>query len=59
MSEVKSRTLREEEDTYSKDETPEECDTESNPPGCRVGHGLRAEVDAICHKDSQCHKELI
>lgn len=56
MPVVITRTLREEEDSDSKDEAPQECDTEGDSPRGSVFHTLCAVVDAVCDEDAQCYE---
>lgn len=59
MSEVVPGTFREQENTESQKERPEESNAQRNSPGGRVLDSFCSEVDAVGDENTQGDEQLV
>lgn len=59
MAKVISRTLGEQQNTESQNQTPKESDTQWNPPGCGIVNAFSAKIDAVCDKNTERDEQLV
>lgn len=59
ISEVEARRLGKEQNTNTKDDSPQEANTEHDPPGTGVVDTFRAEVDQIGKENANGDKKLV
>lgn len=59
VTELVARALREECHTATKDQSEEECESQSDAPLAGTIHGVGTQVDAVGQEDTEGHKKLV